>query len=392
MTVRSPRTRTESAPPRPEGGRDGRPAEGCGSGGTPPTAPAARIEAVDDGADGQRLDNFLARLCKGVPKSHLYRLIRSGQVRVNGARADADRRLALGDRVRVPPVRMSAQVTAAERAAPPQWRRRGEALPIVHEDDALLVLDKPAGTAVHGGSGVSAGAIELVRAARPAQRFLELVHRLDRDTSGLLVIAKTRVALVALHAQWRARLPSKHYLAVVFGRVGSRERLLDAPLRRFVSASGERRVTVDEAEGREASTRLRGLAHGEVAGVGTVSLVSVEILTGRTHQIRVHLAQAGYPIVGDVKYGDYARNRELGPGPARRLFLHAHRLRFRHPVSGTMLEFESIVPAAFAALVPAAATLAQDPPPGAAGRRPPAAGRRSTPVPCAPVSDPEAAG
>jgi 23S rRNA pseudouridine955/2504/2580 synthase len=298
-------------------------------------AASASLVTVDENHDGQRLDNFLIRLCRGVPKSHVYRLIRSGQVRVNGGRADADRRLLSGDRVRIPPIRMSAPPADGE-PDPADARRSGVgaawglAPPIIHEDDDLLVLDKPAGMAVHGGSGISLSVIEALRRNRPEARFLELVHRLDRETSGALLVARRRPALLSLQQQFRDRHTVKIYLAVVVGRWPFRTRVLRHPLRRLAAPDGDRRVVVDD-EGREAQTRVTGLARFELEGLGEVSLVMARLDTGRTHQIRVHLAQEGTPIVGDDKYGDFGLNRQFAKRGLRRMFLHAWRLEVSHP-------------------------------------------------------------
>jgi 23S rRNA pseudouridine955/2504/2580 synthase len=300
---------------------------------------------ADRGA-GQRLDNFLLRHCRDIPKSHLYRVIRSGEVRINGSRCRPDDRLAEGDRVRLPPLRVGAAPAVAAAPAVPL------ALPILHDDEHLLVVDKPAGLAVHGGSGIAHGVIERLRAAAPASAFLELAHRLDRETSGVLVACRRRQALLRLHDQWRERQTGKTYLAVVAGRWPLRTKTLDQPLQRYLTAAGERRVAVDAA-GQSALSRVTGLSHVTLPGLGTLTLVRVEIETGRTHQIRVHLAHAGFPIAGDDKYGDFALNRELARLGHRRMFLHAARLALRHPADGRPLLIEAPVPAAFEALLAA---------------------------------------
>jgi 23S rRNA pseudouridine955/2504/2580 synthase len=287
---------------------------------------------VDSGSEGQRVDNFLMRVCKGVPRSHIYRVLRTGEVRVNSRRVDATYRLQPGDKVRIPPLRTAQR--AAGKPAPPT----SSLPPVVHEDEALIVVDKPAGLAVHGGSGVSFGVIEQFRAARPQLRFLELVHRLDRDTSGLLILAKKRSALTALHAALREGRVRKRYLALVLGRWGEKERRVDLPLKKYVTKSGERRVSVHR-EGRESRTVFR-----REKSLRDFTLVSADLLTGRTHQIRVHLAHLGFPVAGDEKYGDFARNRELAKRGLPRLFLHAAELAFTHPVSGEAMELESPLP------------------------------------------------
>jgi 23S rRNA pseudouridine955/2504/2580 synthase len=281
---------------------------------------------------GQRLDNYLTRLLKGVPKSHIYRIVRNGEIRVNSGRVAADYRLEAGDRLRVPPVRV------AERGARRGELRRFEPR-LLHEDEALLVLDKPAGVAVHGGSGVSLGVIEQLRALRPELRFLELVHRLDRDTSGVLLLAKKRSALLDLHRQLREGAVRKFYLALVRGRWTQRKRSVALPLSKRVLASGERRVGVDEREGQPALTVFR-----LVRAAAPHSLVEAELKTGRTHQIRVHLAHLGHPILGDDKYGDFALNKALAKQGLKRLFLHASRTVIAHPASGRERVFESALP------------------------------------------------
>ncbi len=313
------------------------------------TTEAPRVERVtiDERGEGQRLDNFLIRLLKGVPKTHVYRVIRSGEVRVNKGRADADTRLALGDEVRVPPVRRAAPARAADLPAP------AREFHIVHEDDQLLVIDKPAGVAVHGGSGVAFGVIEQLRRARPEARFLELVHRLDKETSGLLLLAKKRSALTALQTQFRERATGKRYLALVAGAWPPGQKVIDIALHKGLDAKGERHVRVvadDHADGRRSISLVR-----VVAPYARFSLLEVTLKTGRTHQIRVHLAHHGHPIVGDPKYGDFALNRELLRGPLRfsRMFLHARELSFDHPASGERLTLMAPVPAECAGLLAA---------------------------------------
>jgi 23S rRNA pseudouridine955/2504/2580 synthase len=288
---------------------------------------------VDSASEGQRVDNFLMRVCKGVPRSHIYRVLRTGEVRVNSRRVDATYRLRPGDRVRIPPLRTAAR---AVRRAPPT----SSLPPVVLEDDSLLVIDKPAGLAVHGGSGVSFGVIEQFRAARPLLKFLELAHRLDRDTSGLLVLAKKRSALTALHAALREGRVRKRYLALVVGRWKDGERRVSLPLKKYVTRSGERRVSVHR-EGRESQTVFR-----KERSLGDLTLLSADLLTGRTHQIRVQLAHLGFPVAGDDKYGDFARNRDLAKLGLGRLFLHAAELEFEHPATGKPVELRAPLPPA----------------------------------------------
>jgi 23S rRNA pseudouridine955/2504/2580 synthase len=285
---------------------------------------------VGEEAEAQRIDNFLFRHLKGVPKSHVYRVLRSGEVRVNSGRVKPEYRLQTGDRIRVPPVRVSE--LKPNRAKPVEF-------PIVYEDAALLVVDKPSGTAVHGGSGVSFGVIESLRAARPQAKFLELVHRLDRDTSGLLMLAKKRSALVELHRMLREGEVDKRYTAVVSGRWPAELEELRQSLHKYVTSSGERRVSVQE-DGKEAVTQVKTVKVGN-----EFSVLELRLLTGRTHQIRVHLAHAGHPVLGDDKYGDFPLNRELAKRGVKRLLLHAGRLSLRHPLTGEALRFESKPPA-----------------------------------------------
>ncbi|MFA7503762.1 MAG: RluA family pseudouridine synthase [Burkholderiaceae bacterium] len=317
-------------------------------------APAVRLVPVDERSEGQRLDNFLARECRGVPRGHLHRVIREGQVRVNGRRAKSDTRLAVGDTVRIPPLRTDA-VAFPGRMSDHERARGARKLAVLFEDDSLLVVDKPAGLAVHGGSGIDAGVIEMLRAARPEQRFLELVHRIDRDTSGILMLAKRRQALVGLHAQLRERAAGKDYVAIVQGRLPLRSRTIAAPLRRYLTAEGERRVAVDPAHGQEALTRVQGLAHASLA-LGEFTRVACRIETGRTHQIRVHLAHIGHPVAGDPKYADFALGRALARAGHGRMFLHAAAMTVRHPASGAILRLVAPVPAQFDALVPPPST------------------------------------
>jgi 23S rRNA pseudouridine955/2504/2580 synthase len=297
-----------------------------------PAAAASWTEVGEDGVE-QRIDNFLIRVLKGVPKSHLYRLLRTGQVRVNSRRVDATYRLRLGDRVRLPPVRVAApKRRQSESAAPDPTRLSPRTL---LEDDALLAIDKPAGVAVHGGSGVSRGVIEQLRAQRPDLRFLELVHRLDRDTSGVLLLAKKRGALTNLHAQLRAGQVKKSYLVLVRGAWSHDRQHVRLPLSKRVTRSGERRVSVTEdgLASHTVFTRVRSFR--------AYTLLQAELLTGRTHQIRVHLAHLGFPIAGDDKYGDFALNKTLLREGLKRMFLHAARIEFRHPLTGDMTVVEA---------------------------------------------------
>lgn len=290
---------------------------------------------------------------KGVPKSHIYRMIRGGEVRVNKGRVSADTRLELGDRVRLPPARVSERVAEKEQAMSDAVARGAPArdFSVLLDDDSLMAINKPAGVAVHGGSGVSFGVIEQLRMAHPAARFLELVHRLDRDTSGILLVAKKRSALKNLQDQFRERQTGKTYLAMVRGQWPTRLKVLDKPLHKYLldgndAQAGERRVRVvskDDPNGMPSVTLVKIRA-----SCSDYSLLEVTIKTGRTHQIRVHLASEGYPIVGDDKYGDFELNKSLAraqtkPG-LKRMFLHAWRLQFTHPLTGQRLELMAELP------------------------------------------------
>ena len=300
----------------------------------------AKTVEVGEEFAGQRLDNFLLRELKGVPKTHVYRIIRSGEVRVNKGRAAADTRLAAGDQVRVPPVRLPDRSEAAARPAP------AREFPVLLEDEHVLAIDKPAGVAVHGGSGVSYGVIEQLRQARPDARFLELVHRLDRETSGVLLVAKRRSALTRLQDQFRGRETGKTYLALVVGGWPTNRKVIDLPLHKYLVGSGEdageRRVRV---VGKDDPDGMRSITLVKVARrLGGFTLVEVTIKTGRTHQIRVHLASQGHPIAGDDKYGDFELNKALARQGLKRMFLHAWRLQFQHPATGEPVVLEAPLP------------------------------------------------
>ena len=318
------------------------------------SSPVAAVQwlQVDEDSAGQRLDNFLIRILKGVPKTHVYRIIRSGEVRINKGRCSADSRLNMGDVVRVPPVRISDKVQEkAERPAP------AREFPILFEDDHLIALDKPAGVAVHGGSGVSFGVIEQLRQARPQAKFLELVHRLDRETSGILLVAKKRSALVHLQDQFRERETGKTYLAMVAGQWAANKKVIDTPLHKYLLPDGERRVrttTADDPDAMRALTLVKVRSHHaprQMQGLPAMSLLEVTIKTGRTHQIRVHLASQGHGIVGDDKYGDFDLNKRLPKQGLKRMFLHAWRLQFNHPSTGERIELHAQLPQELASFV-----------------------------------------
>ena len=292
---------------------------------------AGKVQWIDVAEEeaGQRIDNFLMARLKGVPKSHIYRVLRSGEVRVNSGRIGAAYRVAPNDRIRIPPVRVAEreEVTPA-----PHYK-----MTVLYEDDALLALDKPSGIAVHGGSGVAHGAIESLRSMRPQAKFLELVHRLDRETSGVLLVAKKRSALVALHEMLRARAMDKRYLAGVAGRFRNELQHVKLALEKRTTPEGKHvRVATG---GQEAETVLRRIGRG-----AEFSLLEAQLLTGRTHQIRVHLAHLGHPILGDDKYGDFELNKRLRKRGLRRMFLHAASLEFAHPLSAGKLRIAAPLP------------------------------------------------
>jgi len=291
---------------------------------------AVRLITIDAAQAGQRLDNFLLRICKGVPKSHLYKAVRAGEVRINKGRIAVSHRLNEGDVVRIPPLRLPA-VTPTRTIPKAEFAS-------VYEDDAVFVIDKPAGVAVHGGSGVSFGVIEQLRASRPEARFLELAHRLDRETSGLLILAKSRKALLGLHAMFRAGQGRKHYLALVEGDWVNGRQHLRQPLHKYLTASGERRVRVDP-EGKPAHTIITLRER-----FGRYSLVEAELRSGRTHQIRVHLRASGYPIAGDDKYGHDETRTHCASLGLKRMFLHAWRLEIAHPLTGKPLALQADLP------------------------------------------------
>jgi 23S rRNA pseudouridine955/2504/2580 synthase len=287
-----------------------------------PIRPAARLVEVDAEHAGQRIDNFLSTQLKGVPRTLIYRVLRKGEVRVNSGRVRPDYRVQSGDRIRIPPVRTGAVAAGAQAGAGALELLAGR---ILYEDPGLLIIDKPAGMAVHGGSGVSYGVIEALRALRPEVASLELVHRLDRETSGCLMVAKRRSVLRALHEQLRSGEVKKRYLLLVAGRWQGGRRTVSEPLLKNVLQSGERMVQVSES-GKHALTVFRA-----VSVYRTASLVEADLGTGRTHQIRVHAAHLAHPIAGDEKYGAPEFNRKMKRLGLRRLFLHAHALSFRLP-------------------------------------------------------------
>ena len=286
---------------------------------------------IDESGVGQRIDNFLFRHLKGVPKSHIYRILR-GEVRVNKKRIDQTCRLQLGDLLRIPPIHLAEKTVIDETHIP------AVEFPIIYEDDALVVLNKPSGVAVHGGSGVSFGVIEQMRRARPQAKFLELVHRLDRETSGVLLLAKKRSALTAMHEIMREGNSDKRYFALVLGQWKNVKQHVKLPLHKFDTPQGEKRVMVRE-DG-QASHTIFALQKSWAE----FSLLEAQLKTGRTHQIRVHLSHLDFPIAGDDKYGDFAHNKVLMKQGLKRMFLHAHSIAFAHPLTGEPMRLLAPLP------------------------------------------------
>ena len=316
-----------------------------------PVQLAAQFVTIDERHAGQRLDNFLAKLLKNTPRTYIQRIIRSGEVRINKGRVAFDSRVLLDDVVRVPPLKgtekTAESIQSAQTAPRINATKPRDALPfaILYEDEHLLAIDKPSGWAVHGGSGVNLGVIEVLR-QHALSPFLELAHRIDRDTSGILIVAKRRPALVAMQEQLRAGTWKKHYRCVVQVTTNAADfvqREVKLPLLRTESANGDRLVRVDEAQGQFALSRLRvlrkNMAYAEL---------QVRILTGRTHQIRVHCAHIGLPLLGDDKYGDFALNKQLAAQGVKRLMLHAHTLELIHPVTQAVLQLTSPIPKDYA--------------------------------------------
>lgn len=308
---------------------------------------AATFLTIDEASEGQRVDNFLTKILKGVPKSHIYRILRSGEVRVNKKRIDADFRLSLNDVVRVPPTRSTAVIEHDLGA--PVTSKFGQA--ILFEDDAMLVIDKPAGFAVHGGSGISRGVIEQLRLERPRAKFLELVHRLDRETSGVLMLAKKRSALVALHEAIRNNQTDKRYSVLVQGEWSEPKKRVVLDLQKYILPNGERRVNVvtdvakDKYNERQTSeTIFRLIKNYHNPAIGHFSLLEAQLVTGRTHQLRVQLAHLGFPIVGDDKYGDFSLNKSLVKYGLKRMFLHSEITKIHHPITGDKLELKAPLP------------------------------------------------
>ena len=306
---------------------------------------AVVILVVDESSESQRIDNFLAKHYKDVPKSHLYRILRSGEVRVNKKRVDASYKLQLGDAVRIPPIKTLPKASTMATTSKPILQAS-----VIYEDAALLVINKPAGIAVHGGSGVSRGVIEQFRAERPHAKFLELVHRLDKETSGVLMLAKKRSALVALQDAIRKHETDKRYLVLVAGKWNNQQQRVRLNLQKHTLANGERKVTVVKSTPiTKANHQGLEIQHSETVfylkqQLGEFSLLEAHLVTGRTHQLRVQLAHLGFPILGDEKYGDFELNKLLHKQGLKRMFLHSYRTIINHPISNDKLELEAPLP------------------------------------------------
>lgn len=332
-----------------------------------PASDRVTLLRVDEASETQRIDNYLTKVLKGVPKSHVYRILRSGEVRVNKKRVQADYRLQLHDEVRVPPIRVAE--SASKHTSVNVKARLAEM--VIYEDDAMLALNKPAGMAVHGGSGISLGVIEQLRLERPQAKFLELVHRLDRETSGVLMIAKKRSALTALHEAMRHHRMDKRYLMLVQGTWQDAKKKVTLDLQKYVTASGERRVQVVDMPllkvepGAAKSLKASGVVAQQQAARGKFevetqtsetwfylqetlagfSYLQAKLITGRTHQLRVQLSHLGFPIAGDDKYGDFALNKQLSKQGLKRMFLHSSETRIAHPLTGEPLHLVASLPA-----------------------------------------------
>lgn len=297
---------------------------------------------IEENGKDQRVDNFLFKHCKNVPKSHIYQLVRSGQVRVNGKRVTVSYHLQWGDIVRIPPIKAMRRNSPQQSfLAPSNFFDFNK----LYEDDAILAIDKPGGMAVHGGSGISFGVIEQLRAQNPSWKFLELVHRLDRETSGVLLLAKKRTALVELHRQIREGLTEKHYLVMVQGEWRNAKQHVKLALNKYVTATGERRVAISKGKNDDSKPMWAHTLFRLQKSWKDFSLLDAELKTGRTHQIRVHLAHLGFPILGDDKYGNFEMNKRLAKAYNRanlvRMFLHAHTLQITHPISGERMKLQS---------------------------------------------------
>ncbi len=292
---------------------------------------------VDESAINQRLDNLLIKILKGVPKSHIYRIIRSGEVRINKARADVSSKVQQGDIIRIPPIRIAAKQDSEYIPA--------ATFPILYEDNYYLIINKPNKVACHGGSGVSFGVIEQLR-QNNTYKFLELAHRLDKETSGILILAKKRLALVELQELMKNNQITKEYYALSCGRIVDDRRNVKAPIFKYTNKDGERRVKIDKEAGQFAHTIFTVAKR-----FNEFTLLNADLQTGRTHQIRIHLQHIGFPIAGDEKYGDFEVNRNLQKQGLKRMFLHAHHIRFVHPITQEIVDINCPLPEELAVFI-----------------------------------------
>ncbi len=296
---------------------------------------------VDEGSEAQKIDNFLLKVLKNVPKSHIYKILRSGEVRVNKKRVNTSYRLKIDDQVRIPPITIEQEVPHI--ISPKQQQTAWLETNVLYEDEALLAINKLSGFAVHGGSGLNFGVIELIRHIRPKAKFLELVHRIDRETSGILLIAKKRSALVNMHDMMRHNRIEKKYIMMVDGEWKERKKIVELTLKKAFSQHGVRRVNVAEDENDSQNQISKSIFYLKKS-LGPFSLLEAKLITGRTHQLRVQLAHLGFPILGDDKYGDFSLNKALQKKGLKRMFLHALSLKMKHPLTLEPLELIAPLP------------------------------------------------
>jgi 23S rRNA pseudouridine955/2504/2580 synthase len=302
----------------------------------------ATFVVVDERSETQKIDNFLLKILKNVPKSHIYKILRSGEVRVNKKRINTSYRLKIDDQVRIPPITLEAG-RAPHIIEPKQQQTAWLETNIIFEDDALLAINKPIGYAVHGGSGLNFGVIELIRHERPKAKFLELVHRIDRETSGILLIAKKRSALVNMHDMMRHNRIEKKYIMMIEGEWVEPKKTVELVLKKTFTQGGERRVNVADAN-EDGQNQMSKTIFYLKKSLGPYSLLEAKLISGRTHQLRVQLSHLGFPILGDDKYGDFALNKALQRKGLKRMFLHAFSMKMKHPLTGELLELKAPLP------------------------------------------------
>lgn len=307
---------------------------------------SVRYEVIDENSSGQKIDNFLIKVIKNVPKSHIYKLLRSGQVRVNKKRIKTDFKLSIGDKVRIPPFTSSSTQAKPIVIIRPEQKLLIEDA-VIYEDDVIIAIDKPSGLAVHGGSGLSFGLIELLRQSRSDAKFLELVHRIDKETSGIILIAKKRNALVNIHQQMRAKSIHKKYQVMVNGRWKKNQLIVDLDLIKTTTNDGQKKVRVSSEDSKVPGSKESRSVFFLRNSYNDFSLLDVKLITGRTHQIRVHLSHLGFPIVGDDKYGDFSLNKIQKKIGFKRMFLHAGELGFIHPSTGEKCFLKAPLPKEF---------------------------------------------